>query len=80
MIAGVLFCAAVSMGLCGCNSDKDLILAEGTEDQQLKLVAEYAAGLLMKYDKSHKNGLTVIVPEQPVMEDPVDITPPTPES
>ena len=79
IIAGVLFCAAVSMGLCGCNSDKDLILAEGTEDQQLKLVAEYAAGLLMKYDKSHKNGLTVIVPEQPVMEDPVDITPPTTE-
>ncbi len=70
--------ASVSIVLSGCNSDNDLILAEGTEDQQLKLVAEYAAGLLMKYDKSHKNGLTVIVPELPVEEDPVDISPPTP--
>ena len=71
MAAGVL--------LSGCNSDNDLILAEGTEDQQLKLVAEYAAGLLMKYDKSHRNGLSVIMPEIPVEEDPVDISPPTPE-
>ena len=70
---------AAGMLLSGCSSDKDLILAEGTEDQQLKLVAEYAAGLLMKYDKSHKNGLTVIVPEQPVEEDPMDISPPSPE-
>ncbi len=76
-----LFIMAVSamLLLSGCNSDNDIILAEGTEDAQLKLVAEYAAGLLLKYDKSHANGLTVDVPQAPMMEDPVDISPPTPE-
>ncbi len=64
--------------LSGCNSDEAIILADENEDAQLELVAEYAAGLLMKYDKSHANGLTIAVPQQPVMEDPVDISSPTP--
>ncbi len=65
--------------LSGCNSDDDIILAEGTEDEQLKLVAEYAAGVLLKYDRSHSNGLTVAVPEIPIAGEPVDISEPLPE-
>ncbi len=65
--------------LSGCNSDEAIMLADETEDEQLKLVAEYAAGLLLKYDKSHANGLTIAIPQQPVMEDPVDISSPTPD-
>ncbi|MCR4656572.1 MAG: hypothetical protein K5770_10145 [Lachnospiraceae bacterium] len=78
--AALLMLTAVLAGslLSGCNSDEAIILADENEDAQLELVAEYAAGLLLKYDKSHANGLTVAVPQQPVMEDPVDISPPTP--
>ena len=65
--------------LTGCSDGLENDLDEETEMKQLGLVAEYAAGLLLKYDKSGSNGLVKTGPEEPAMEDPVDISSAPPE-
>ncbi|MBQ7562636.1 MAG: hypothetical protein IJT16_01450 [Lachnospiraceae bacterium] len=76
----LLLAASLSFGLLtGCSEGLENDLDEETENKQLSLVAEYAAGLLLKYDKSGSNGLVLTMPEEPAKEDPVDISSPTPE-
>ncbi len=65
-----------SFGLTGClGNDIENDLEEAEEDRQLSLVAEYAAGILLKYDKNHTNGLTVAPPLPPSMDEPADKPP-----
>lgn len=55
--------------LTGC----ELVPSVNLTEEQSELVAEYAAGLLMKYDASHVNGLMKIT------DDPIIILSPKPE-
>ncbi|MCR5790184.1 MAG: hypothetical protein K6G83_09895 [Lachnospiraceae bacterium] len=79
-MVSMILAAVFLIVLSGCGKEE---LPQGldpeTEARQLTLVAEYAAGLLMKYDKHHLNGLTITLPTDPIEEDPMDITPPEEE-
>ncbi|MCR5733247.1 MAG: hypothetical protein K6G22_01450 [Lachnospiraceae bacterium] len=60
------------MFLSGCGGKDQAEEAESAEsiEKQEKLVAEYAAGLLMKYDKGGHNGLTYYIPTPEPTEEP----------
>lgn len=65
----------VSMIVCLCFSGCSMFPSVSLTEEQNELVAEYAAGVLMKYDANHKMGLMPVseIAEDDIEEEPSEI-------